>query len=179
MRCPYCGHHDSRVLDSRPAEGGAAVRRRRECPRCERRFTTFERPDLAPVVVVKRDGRREPFDRAKVLGGLLKARGKRPIPTEVLEEVAAEVERQVRNLGEPEVPSSRIGELVMERLRRVDEVAFVRFASEYRRFQDVQSIVEEVERLRAHKEREEQLRRQVLLLPLAEGPTNGKNEPGR
>lgn len=178
MRCPFCGHHDSRVLDSRPAEDGAAVRRRRECPRCGRRFTTFERPDLAPVVVVKRDGRREPFDRAKVLGGLLKARGKRPIPTEVLEELAAEVEREVRHLGEPEVPTSRIGELVMERLRRVDEVAFVRFASEYRRFEDVQSIVEEVERLRAQKEREEQLRRQVPL-PLGDGngKTSGKVSP--
>lgn len=179
MRCPFCGHHDSRVLDSRPAEDGAAVRRRRECPRCERRFTTFERADLAPVVVVKRDGRREPFDRAKVLGGLLKARGKRPIPTEVLESLAAEVEQHVRNSGEREVPSSHIGELVMERLRDVDEVAFVRFASEYRRFQDVESIVEEVARLRARKEREEQLRRQVPLLPLGEGQANGKHGPGR
>ncbi|MDR7407668.1 MAG: transcriptional regulator NrdR [Armatimonadota bacterium] len=179
MRCPYCGHHDSRVLDSRPAEDGAAIRRRRECPRCERRFTTYERVDPAPLMVVKRDGRREPFDRAKILGGLLKARGKRPIPTEVLESLAAEVERQVRNLGEPEVPSSRIGEMVMERLRRVDEVAFVRFASEYRRFQDVQSIVEEVERLRVQKEREEQLRRQVPLLPLGEGRANGKHDSGR
>jgi transcriptional repressor NrdR len=176
MRCPYCGHHDSRVLDSRPAEEGAAIRRRRECPRCERRFTTFERVDLAPLVVVKRDGRREPFDRGKVLGGLLKARGKRPIPTDVLEALAADVERQVRNLGEPEVPSSRIGELVMERLRDVDEVAFVRFASEYRRFQDADSIVEEVARLRARKEREEQLRRQVPLLPLGEGKVNGQHE---
>ena len=179
VRCPFCGYHDSRVLDSRPAEEGAAIRRRRECPRCERRFTTFERVDPVPVMVVKRDGRREPFDRGKILGGLLKARGKRPIPTEVLESLAAEVEREVRTLGEPEVPSSRIGDLVMERLRDVDEVAFVRFASEYRRFQDVQSIVEEVERLRAEKERAERLRRQVPLLPLGEGRANGTNRHGK
>lgn len=179
MRCPFCGHHDSRVLDSRPAEEGGAIRRRRECPRCERRFTTFERVDLAPLTVVKRDGRREPFDRAKILGGLLKARGKRPIPTGVLESLAAEVERSLRNLGDREVPSSQIGELVMERLRDVDEVAFVRFASEYRRFQDAESIVEEVARLRARKEREEQLRRQVPLLPLGESQTNGKHDVGR
>jgi transcriptional repressor NrdR len=175
VRCPYCGHQDSRVLDSRPAEEGSSIRRRRECPSCGRRFTTYERVEAPALLVVKRDGRREPFDRAKVLGGLVKARGKRPIPTEVLEALAAEVEREVRNSGEPEVSSSRIGELVMERLRAVDEVAFVRFASEYRRFQDVESIVEEVARLRARKEREEQLRRQVPLLPLAEGQGNGKH----
>ncbi len=175
MRCPYCAYHDSRVLDSRPSEEGSSIRRRRECPRCGRRFTTYERVEVTPLLVVKRDGRREPFDRQKVLGGLMKARGKRPIPTEVLEALAAEVERELRNAGEPEIPSSRIGELVMERLRSVDEVAFVRFASEYRRFQDVESIVEEVARLRARKEREEQLRRQVPLLPVGEGQKNDKH----
>ncbi len=125
-------------------------------------------------MVVKRDGRREPFDRAKVLAGLLKARGKRPIPIEALEDLVAEVERVVRHRGEVEVPSSLIGELVMERLRSLDEVAYVRFASEYRRFADADSIVEEVARLRAQKAREELLRRQIPLLPTPESRTNGR-----
>jgi len=168
VRCPYCGHEDSRVLDSRSSEEGRAIRRRRECVRCGRRFTTYERLEMTPLLVVKRDGRREPFDRSKILGGLLKARGKRPIPTEVLEALASEVEQVVRNRGEREVASILIGELVMERLRTVDEVAYVRFASEYRRFSDVASIVEEVERLRARKAREELLQRQVPLLPIPE-----------
>ncbi|MDR7415899.1 MAG: transcriptional regulator NrdR [Armatimonadota bacterium] len=174
MRCPYCGYEDSRVLDSRPVEEGSAVRRRRECPRCERRFTTYERVEAAPLMVVKRDGRREPFDRGKILAGLLKARGKRPIPIEALEALVADVERVVRHRGEAEVPSSLIGELVMERLRSLDEVAYVRFASEYRRFSDADSIVEEVARLRAQKAREELLRRQIPLLPAPENQSDGR-----
>ncbi len=168
MRCPYCGYEDSRVLDSRPVEEGSAIRRRRECPRCERRFTTYERVESVPLMVIKRDGRREPFDRSKILAGLLKARGKRPIPLEALESLVADVERVVRNRGEAEVSSSLIGELVMERLRSLDEVAYVRFASEYRRFADADGIVEEVARLRAQKAREELLRRQIPLLPMGE-----------
>ncbi|MDR5683055.1 MAG: transcriptional regulator NrdR [Armatimonadota bacterium] len=177
MRCPYCGSEDSRVLDSRPVEGGSSIRRRRECVSCARRFTTYERVDVAPLAVLKRDGRREPFDRNKILAGLMRARGKRPIATETLEELAAEVERTIRHRGEAEVSSALIGELVMDRLRLVDDVAFVRFASEYRRFADADSIVEEVERLRARREREERLRRQVPLLPLAEAKAkiNGRH----
>jgi transcriptional repressor NrdR len=177
MRCPYCGCEDSRVLDSRPVEDISSIRRRRECVACAKRFTTYERVDVAPLAVLKRDGRREPFDRAKILSGLMRARGKRPIATETLEELAAEVERAIRHRGEAEVPSALIGDLVVERLRQVDDVAFVRFASEYRRFADADSIVEEVERLRARKQREELLRRQVPLLPLAEAKTkiNGRH----
>lgn len=175
MRCVYCGCEDSRVLDSRPVEEGGAIRRRRECATCVRRFTTYERVDVAPLAVVKRDGRREPFDRAKILSGLMRARGKRPIATDALEQLAAEVERAIRHRGDAEVPSAAIGELVMERLRQLDEVAFVRFASEYRRFADADSIVEEVERLRARKESEERLRRQVQLLPLGDAKINRRH----
>jgi transcriptional repressor NrdR len=175
MRCLYCGCEDSRVLDSRPVEEGGAIRRRRECVACVRRFTTYERADVAPLVVIKRDGRREPFDRAKILSGLMRARGKRPIATDTLEQLAADVERAIRHRGDAEVPSSAIGELVMERLRQLDEIAFVRFASEYRRFADADSIVEEVERLRARKESEERLRRQVQLLPLGDAKINGRH----
>jgi transcriptional repressor NrdR len=165
MRCPYCGFEESKVFDSRPVEEGGSIRRRRECLRCEKRFTTYERIELAPLIVVKRDGRREPFDRTKILAGLLRARGKRPIATETLEALAADIERALRHRGDAEVASSEIGEHVIERLRPLDEIAFVRFASEYRRFGDAESLVEEVERLREQKRRDEQRRQQIPLLP--------------
>ncbi|MBI3998041.1 MAG: transcriptional repressor NrdR [Armatimonadetes bacterium] len=166
MRCPVCGHEESKVLDSRPVVDGRAIRRRRECLDCGRRFTTYERPDLAPLMVVKRDGRREPFDRAKVLGGILRACGKRPISMEALEQLVDDVEHAVRRAGAQEVASALIGDLVMERLRRLDDVAYVRFASEYRRFQDVDSIAEEIETLKERKRREDALRDQVPLITL-------------
>ncbi|MDR7556763.1 MAG: transcriptional regulator NrdR [Armatimonadota bacterium] len=166
MRCPLCGHEDSKVLDSRPVLEGRAVRRRRECKACGRRFTTYERPDLAPLMVVKRDGRREPFDRQKILNGLLRACGKRPISMEALEQLVDDVEREVRQMGAQEVASAAIGDLVMERLRRLDDVAYVRFASEHRRFRDVDSIAEEIETLKERKRREEAARAQVPLLPI-------------
>ncbi len=169
MRCPYCEHEESKVLDSRPVEDGVAIRRRRECLRCGRRFTTYERVDHVPLMVVKRDGRREPFNRDKVLAGLVKAAGKRPISMEALETLVQAVEREIRNRGEREVPSVQIGEMVMERLRHLDDVAYVRFASEHRRFQDVDTLVEEIETLKARKAREAAGRAQVPLIPLPNG----------
>lgn len=145
MRCPYCGHPESRVTDSREAEDG--IRRRRECLSCGQRFTTFERLLVSTLYVVKRDGRREPFDRAKLLAGLRKACEKRPLPTGTVETVAADIEGALMALGVAEVPSRNIGELVMERLRALDAIAYIRFASVYRRFQDLDELREEVERL--------------------------------
>jgi transcriptional repressor NrdR len=147
MRCPYCGAFDSRVLDSRPAEEGNSVRRRRECGECGRRFTTYERVDELPLMVVKKDGRRETFDRSKLLAGLITACQKRPVPTNALEELAGEIERDLKSTMEREVHSRDIGEQVMRRLRELDEVAYVRFASVYREFRDVQEFMREIEQL--------------------------------
>jgi transcriptional repressor NrdR len=164
MKCPYCAHEESKVLDSRPVEDGAAIRRRRECLDCGRRFTTYERMDHVSLMVVKRDGRREPFDRSKVMRGIVLACGKRPVSMEDLERVVTEVEREVLNRGEHEISSLQIGALVMERLRKLDDVAYVRFASEHRRFRDVDMLVEEAETFKERKRREEELRDQVPLL---------------
>lgn len=147
MRCPYCGASDSRVLDSRPAEEGNSVRRRRECGECGRRFTTYERVDELPLMVVKKDGRREAFDRSKLLAGLITACQKRPVSTTVLEELAGEIERDLKSAMEREVHSRDIGEQVMRHLRELDEVAYVRFASVYREFRDVQEFMREIEQL--------------------------------
>lgn len=151
MRCPYCGHPESRVTDSREAEDG--IRRRRECLSCGQRFTTFERLLLSTLYVVKRDGRREPFDREKLLRGLRKACEKRPLPAGSVEATAADIEAALMALGVAEVPSHQIGELVMERLRRMDPIAYIRFASVYRRFQDLDELRDEVERLARPAER--------------------------
>lgn len=147
MKCPFCSEPDTRVVDSRLTDEGSAVRRRRECPRCGRRFTTYERVEEGPLLVVKKDGRREPFSRQKVLAGVMKACEKRPIPVAAMEELVDRVERAVRAQGEPEVSSRFIGELVMDELRRLDAVAYVRFASVYREFQDVTGFVAEIEQL--------------------------------
>ncbi len=147
MKCPYCGFFESRVLDSRPTEDGAAIRRRRECEECHRRFTTYEKVEEGPLVVVKKDGRRERFDPQKILAGLLKACEKRPVPSEKLAAMVTDIEKELRSRGEQEVESRVIGEMVMERLREVDEVAYVRFASVYRQFGDLRRFVEEVQRL--------------------------------
>lgn len=147
MKCPYCGFPESRVLDSRPTEDGAVVRRRRECEKCHCRFTTYEKVEEAPLVVVKKDGRRERFDPQKILAGLLKACEKRPVPSEKLAAMVTDIEKELRSRGEQEVESRDIGEMVMERLREVDEVAYVRFASVYRQFGDLRRFVEEVQRL--------------------------------
>ncbi len=166
MRCRFCGHEESKVLDSRPVEDAQAVRRRRECLDCGRRFTTYERADPAPLMVVKRDGRREPFDRGKVRAGLIRACGKRPVSMDAMDLLVDDVEREARSNGAQEVASSMIGDLVMERLRRLDDVAYVRFASEHRRFQDVDSIAEEIETFKERKRREDALRDQVPLITL-------------
>ena len=166
MRCPVCGHAESKVLDSRPVLDGRAIRRRRECVKCERRFTTYERADLAPLMVVKRDGRREPFDRAKVLGGLTRACGKRPVSMDAIDSLVDDLERELRQAGSQEVSSATIGDMVMDRLRRLDDVAYVRFASEHRRFRDVDSLAEEIEILKERKRREDAARDQVPLITL-------------
>lgn len=147
MRCPFCHYHDSKVLDSRPAHDGQAIRRRRECLECHRRFTSYERIEEIPLWVVKKDGRREAFDRAKILKGLLTACEKRPISLEALEAAVDQVERNVRDEASGEVSTRLIGELVMQQLRALDEVAYVRFASVYRQFTDIEGFRQELERL--------------------------------
>ncbi|HTP52854.1 MAG TPA: transcriptional regulator NrdR [Anaeromyxobacteraceae bacterium] len=148
MRCPSCGQVEDRVVDSREAQDGQATRRRRECLACGRRFTTYERVEESLPSVVKKDGRRQAFARRKIVEGLRVACQKRPVSEERIEQMATEVERRVQEMGEREVPSSAIGELVMERLREVDPVAFVRFASVYRAFRDVGQFTAEVEGLK-------------------------------
>jgi transcriptional repressor NrdR len=148
MHCPFCHSPDTRVVDSRPAAAGAEIRRRRQCDACGRRFTTVERVEWRPLVVVKKDGRREPFDREKILRGLRTACEKRPVGEGDLERLASEVEAELRESGDPEVPSRRIGDAVMRRLRDLDEVAYVRFASVYRQFGDLDRFYEELRRLR-------------------------------
>jgi transcriptional repressor NrdR len=147
VRCPFCGRDDSRVLDSRPTDDGAVIRRRRECGACGERFTTYEKVESMQFVVVKKDGRREAWSQEKVLRGLMTACEKRPVQIETLERLVRDVERELRSRSEREVASREIGELVTERLREVDQVAYVRFASVYRQFQDVRRFKEELERL--------------------------------
>lgn len=144
MKCPFCGHDEDRVIDSRPAEEGAAIRRRRECIQCGARFTTYEKVESLPLLVVKKDGTREPFNQDKLLNGLLKACEKRPVSNEQLLEVLAYVEGQIQGSVNREISSQDIGELVMAKLKDVDEVAYVRFASVYRQFKDVHSFLEEL-----------------------------------
>jgi len=147
MRCPFCSHQDSRVVDSRPTEEGSAIRRRRECIECGRRFTTYEKIEELPLMVIKKDGRREAFDRSKILTGLYKACEKRPVSATILEQIANEIEQHLRNRLCPEVESQSIGQMVMDRLRDVDEVAYVRFASVYRPFTDILQLRQELDRL--------------------------------
>lgn len=156
MRCPFCGEGDTRVLDSRPTEEGSAIRRRRECPRCRGRFTSYERIEEPPIWVVKKDGRREAFDRTKLLRGILTALEKRPIPLQAAETLVSEVEGRIRETsGGEEVPSNRIGAFVMDGLRHLDEVAYIRFASVYREFKDARGFREEIERLETPEEEED------------------------
>lgn len=147
MKCPYCGNIDSKVVDSRPGEAGDSVRRRRECLECAGRFTTYEKIDEIPITVVKQNNEREPFDRNKVLAGLLRATIKRQIPREKLEQIVDDIETEIRNEYKQEVTTKEIGEMVLERLRPMDKVAYVRFASVYRDFQDVDEFTDELARL--------------------------------
>lgn len=151
MRCPFCGYSESRVIDSRPTVEGNSIRRRRECGSCGKRFTTYEKVDELPLLVVKKDDRREPFDRQKLLHGLIKACQKRPVSADKLEAVVERIERELRNTVEQEVKGQYIGELVMDSLRGLDEVAYVRFASVYREFRDAESFMEELKNLLKNK----------------------------
>ena len=147
MKCPFCGHLDSKVVDSRPAEDGASIRRRRECLSCGKRFTTYETVESLPMVVVKKDGSRQSFERRKVLGGMIRACEKRPVPLAELEKIAEEIEQDLQNSMEREVSTEAIGERVMDRLRSVDQVAYVRFASVYRQFKDIDTFMAELNKL--------------------------------
>lgn len=154
MRCPFCDNDDTKVIDSRPIEEGRAIRRRRECERCGKRFTTYEKVEASIIMVVKKDGSREAFDRNKVLNGIVKACEKRPVSMDEIENVVNEIERGLNNMMEREVKSTFIGELVMEQLKSLDEVAYVRFASVYRQFTDVGTFIKEIESLMGNKDKE-------------------------
>ena len=147
MRCPFCATDDTRVLDSRESHEGAVIRRRRECEACRRRFTTYERVEELNPLIIKKDGRREAFDRDKLLAGLKKACEKRPVSVEQLEDVVSDIEKRLQELGEKEVPSTVIGEEVMRRLAGLDEVAYVRFASVYRSFKDIAEFMDELKEI--------------------------------
>jgi transcriptional repressor NrdR len=147
VTCPFCAHRHDRVIDSRESKEGDVIRRRRECLKCERRFTTYERSDEIPYMVVKRDGRREKFDRQKLLEGLLKACEKRPVPMAKLAELVDEVESKLSDTGEREMSTTAIGEMLMEELRSLDKIAYVRFASVYRDFQDIEAFLAELKDL--------------------------------
>ena len=147
MKCPFCEHGDSKVIDSRPAEEGGSIRRRRECIKCNSRFTTYEKIETIPLIVVKSDNSREPFDRHKLLGGLVRACVKRPISVTQLEDVVNTIESRMSNSLKREFSSKEVGEMAMEQLRALDEVAYVRFASVYRCFQDIDTFREELNKL--------------------------------
>jgi transcriptional repressor NrdR len=147
MRCPFCSATEDKVVDTRPSDNEQIIRRRRECVSCSRRFTTYERVEETLPLIVKKDGRREPFDRNKLMSGLKKACEKRPVPMEALDRVIDDVERALHDLGEKEVPSTKIGDAVLARLRDLDEVAYLRFASVYLSFRDAGELLNEVQRL--------------------------------
>ena len=151
MRCPFCGYTESKVIDSRPAEEGATIRRRRECLACQRRFTTYEIIERLPLVVIKRDGSRQSFDKMKLINGMVRACEKRPVALSQLEQIADEIEQDLQSRLEREISTVEIGEMVMARLKDVDEVAYVRFASVYRSFKDINTFMEELTKLLSDK----------------------------
>lgn len=151
MRCIFCGHSDSRVVDSRPADDGNAIRRRRECINCQKRFTTYEKVETLPLMVIKKDGRREIFDANKIRSGILHATAKRPVAMADIDNIIHDIEIALNNTLEQEITSVRIGEMVMERLKDLDEVVYVRFASVYRSFRDIQTFMEELSSLLTQK----------------------------
>ena len=148
MKCIYCGHIDSKVIDSRSAEDGTSIRRRRECINCGKRFTTYETIETAPILVVKSNGTRQTFDPAKIKAGVIKACEKRPVPVHKIDELVNDIQKQINNSMDQEVTTKQIGEMVMERIVLLDEVAYVRFASVYRQFKDVSTFMQELERLK-------------------------------
>ena len=147
MKCPSCGDQDSKVIDSRHSEDGASIRRRRECLACQKRFTTYETVESLPIIVVKKDGSRQSFDRTKILNGMVRACEKRPVSMAEMEAAVTDIEQVMQNSLEREISSSEIGELVMERLKPLDEVAYVRFASVYRQFRDINSFMQELNKI--------------------------------
>lgn len=153
MKCPYCGYSESKVIDSRPTDEGERIRRRRECLNCAKRFTTYEVIETVPVVVVKKDKSREAFDRNKLLNGLLRACEKRPVSLETLERIVDEIETLLQNSLDREVPSTLIGTYAMDKLKKVDEVAYVRFASVYREFKDINTFMDELNKIKAERNR--------------------------
>ena len=151
MKCPFCGYNESKVIDSRPAEEGATIRRRRECLACQKRFTTYEIIERLPLVVVKRDGSRQSFDKVKLINGMVRACEKRPVTLNTLERIADEIEQELQSGLEREIKTVDIGEMVMVRLKSVDEVAYVRFASVYRSFKDINTFMDELTKLLTEK----------------------------
>ena len=150
MKCPYCGFSESKVVDSRPADEGS-IRRRRECLQCERRFTTYETVESLPMVVIKKDGSRQTFDRSKVLRGIQRSCEKRPVPVADMERMALEIEQELQNKLEREISTELVGEMVMDKLKKADEVAYVRFASVYRQFKDINTFMSELNQLLSEK----------------------------
>lgn len=183
MHCPFCDHEDTKVSDSRLASEGRQVRRRRECLRCGERFTTFETAELVMPQVIKNDRTRQPFDDAKLRSGIEKALEKRPVSAEAIDEAIGRITHKIRSLGEREIAARAVGELVMEELRHLDEVAFVRFASVYRHFQDIDAFREEIEKLRQHPKRRKPARdkaadrEQLPLLPADSKPAEEPKKP--
>jgi len=147
MKCPFCGFSESKVVDSRPAEEGATIRRRRECLSCLKRFTTYEIMERLPLIVIKKDGSRQSFDKQKLINGMLRACEKRPVPLAGLQSVADDIELELQNSLEREIKTTEVGEMVMNRLKSLDEVAYVRFASVYRQFRDINTFMEELNKL--------------------------------
>ncbi len=151
MNCPFCNYQETKVVDSRPTDEGQAIRRRRECLRCLKRFTTYEKMEKTPLMVVKKGGNRQLYDRNKILNGIIKACEKRPVPLSKIEEVVDEIEKDLYNLMEKEVTSEIIGQMVMDKLKEIDEVSYVRFASVYRQFKDINTFMEELNKLLSEK----------------------------
>lgn len=151
MKCPFCNYEDSKVVDSRPVDDGEKIRRRRECIKCGKRFTTYEAIETTPLVVVKKDESREAFDRSKLFNGMLRACEKRPVSVDTIDEAVSSIESQLQNSLEREVSSERIGELAMDKLKNIDDVAYVRFASVYRQFKDINTFLDEVTKLLSEK----------------------------
>ena len=147
MKCPFCGKENTRVIDSRPADDGSSIRRRRQCDECSKRFTTYEKVEAIPLVVIKKDNNREPYDRSKIEAGVFRSCHKRPISVDQINSLVDEVENAVFNMEEKEIPSSMIGQLVMEKLRDLDPVAYVRFASVYREFKDVNTFMSVIKKI--------------------------------
>jgi len=151
MNCPFCSHYETKVVDSRPTDEGQAIRRRRECLNCKKRFTTYEKIEEIPLIVVKKDGNREPYNRNKIINGLIRACEKRPVSMQKIEVIVDDIEKQLYNTMEKEISTKLIGELIMNSLKNVDEIAYVRFASVYRQFKDINTFMEELKKMLDHR----------------------------